>query len=132
MRPRPLLKVWVSLCVLGLLVGLMIGRLVNPPHEGPPQILAVTAAADGLVLTLDAQPAVRAGHLEGALALQIDADGKAQQGQLRIGDAPLRWKLEPQGNGVLLTLLSIRRLQGAWDSAEVGGQWHLNVRVRPE
>jgi len=132
MRPRPLLKVWVSLCVLGLLVGLMIGRLVNPPHEGPPQILAVEASADGLVLTLDAQPAVRAGHLEGALALQIDANGKAQQGQLRIGDAPLRWKLEPQGQGVLLTLLSTRKLQGAWDSAEVKGQWHLNVRVRPE
>lgn len=132
MRPRPLLKVWVSLCVLGLLVGLMLGRLVNPPHEGPAQILAIEAAADGLMLTLNAQPAVRAGHLEGALALQIDANGTAQQGQLRIGDAPLRWKLEPQGGGMLLTLLSTRTLQGAWDSAEVEGRWHLNVRVRPE
>lgn len=132
MRPRPLLKVWVSLCVLGLLVGLMIGRLVNPPHEGPAQILAIEASADGLVLTLDAQPAVRAGHLDGALALQIDANGKAQQGQLRIGDAPVRWRLEPQEQGVLLTLVSTRRLQGTWNSAEVEGRWHLNVRGRPE
>ncbi|WP_371231449.1 hypothetical protein ACAW63_02490 [Pseudomonas sp. QE6] len=132
MRPRPLLKVWVSLCVLGLLVGLMIGRLVHPPVDGRPQILAIEPAADGLLVRLNAQPAVRAGHLEGALALQIDANGTAQQGQLRLGDAPVRWRLEPQGQGVLLTLLSTRRLQGAWDGAEVEGQWHLNVRVRPE
>ncbi len=132
MRPRPWLKVMVSLSMLGLLVGLMIGRLVNPPPEGPPQILAIEPTADGLLVRLNAQPAVRAGHLEGALAVQIDASGKAQQGQLRIGDAPVRWKLEPQGQGVLLTLLSTRRLQGAWDGAEAEGQWHLKVRARPE
>lgn len=132
MRPRPWLKVMVSLCVLGLLLGLMLGRLVNPPHEGPPQILAVEPSADGLMLTLNAQPAVRAGQLDGALALQIDASGAAQQGQLRIGDAPVRWKLEPRDKGVLLTLLSTRRLQGTWDSAEVQGRWRLNVSARPE
>lgn len=132
MRPRPWLKVMVSLAVLGLLLGLMLGRLVNPPHEGPPQILAVEPSADGLILTLDAQPAVRAGQLDGALALQIQASGKAEQGQLRIGDAPVRWKLEPDGQGVRLTLLSTRRLQGAWDSAEVEGRWRLTVSARPE
>ena len=132
MRPRPWLKVLLSLAVLGLLLGLMLGRLVNPPREGPPLILALEPSAEGLVLTLDAQPAVRAGHLEGALALQIEASGKAQQGQLRIGDAPVRWKLEPQGTGVLLTLLSTRRLQGAWDSTEVEGRWRLTIRARPE
>lgn len=132
MRPRPWLKVLLSLAVLGLLLGLMLGRLVNPPREGTPLILALEPSAEGLVLTLDAQPAVRAGHLEGALALQIEASGKAQQGQLRIGDAPVRWKLEPQGAGVLLTLLSTRRLQGAWDGAEVEGRWRLTIRARPE
>lgn len=132
MRPRPWLKVMVSLCVLGLLLGLMIGRLVNPPHEGPTRVLTVEPSTDGLVLTLDAQPAVRAGHLEGVLALQIEAVAAAQQGQLRIGDAPVRWKLEPQGEGVLLTLLSTRRLQGTWDSAEVGGRWRLTISARPE
>lgn len=132
MRPRPWLKVMVSLAVLGLLLGLMLGRLVNPPHEGPPQILAVEPSADGLILTLDAQPAVRAGQLDGALALQIQASGKAEQGQLRIGDAPVRWKLEPDGQGVRLTLLSTRRLQGAWDSAEVEGRWRLTISARPE
>ncbi|EEZ3329348.1 hypothetical protein D1O90_005554, partial [Escherichia coli] len=75
---------------------------------------------------------VRAGHLDGALALQIDASGKAQQGQLRIGDAPARWKLQPQDNGVVLTLLSTRRLQGTWDSSEVQGRWRLNISARPE
>ena len=132
MRPRPWLKVMVSLAVLGLLLGLMLGRLVNPPHEGPPQILAVEPSANGLILTLDAQPAVRAGQLDGALALQIQASGKAEQGQLRIGDAPVRWKLEPDEQGVRLTLLSTRRLQGAWDSAEVEGRWRLTVSARPE
>ncbi|MFV3370580.1 hypothetical protein ACNFH5_20655 [Pseudomonas sp. NY15435] len=132
MRPRPWLKVMVSLCVLGLMLGLMLGRLLNPPHEGPPQILAVEPSANGLMLTLDAQPAVRAGQLDGALALQIDASGAAQQGQLRIGDAPVRWKLEPRDKGVLLTLLSTRRLQGTWDSAEVQGRWRLNISARPE
>ncbi|MFV3331499.1 hypothetical protein ACNFIA_11255 [Pseudomonas sp. NY15437] len=132
MRPRPWLKVMVSLGVLGLLLGLMLGRLVNPPHDGPPQILAVEPSATGLVLVLDAQPAVRAGHLEGALALHIAARGTPRQGQLRIDDAPVRWKLEPQEKGVLLTLLSTRRLQGAWDSAEIKGQWRLTISARPE
>ncbi|MDH0292826.1 hypothetical protein N7414_27210 [Pseudomonas sp. GD04087] len=132
MRPRPWLKVMLSLCVLGLLLGLMIGRLVNPAHEGPAQILGIEPSENGLVLILDAQPAVRAGHLDGALALQIDASGKAQQGQMRIGDAPARWKLQPQDNGVVLTLLSTRRLQGTWDSSEVQGRWRLNISARPE
>lgn len=132
MRPRPWLKVMVSLCVLGLLLGLMIGRLVNPPHEGPTRILAIEPSPDGLVLTLDAQPAVRAGHQDGALVLQIEAVATAQQGQLRIGDAPVRWRLEPQGGGLLLTLLSTRRLQGTWDSAEVEGRWRLIISARPE
>lgn len=132
MRPRPWLKVMVSLCVLGLLLGLMIGRLVNPPHEEPTRILAIEPATDGLVLTLDAQPAVRAGHQDGALVLQIEAVATAQQGQLRIGDAPVRWRLEPQGEGLLLTLLSTRRLQGTWDSTEVEGRWRLTISARPE
>lgn len=132
MRPRPWLKVMVSLCVLGALLGLMIGRLLSPPAEGPPRILSVEATANGLVITLDAQPVVRAGHLDGALALQIDANGQSQRGQLRIAGAPARWNVEPQGNGVLLTLLSTRRLQGAWDSAEVEGRWRLTVSARPE
>ncbi len=132
MRPRPWLKVMVSLCVLGLLLGLMIGRLVNPPHEGPTRILAIEPSPDGLVLTLDAQPAVRAGHQDGALVLQIEAVATAQQGQLRIGDAPVRWRLEPQGEGLLLTLLSTRRLQGTWDSAEIEGRWRLSISARPE
>ncbi|WP_315808288.1 MULTISPECIES: hypothetical protein [Pseudomonas] len=132
MRPRPWLKVMVSLCVLGLLLGLMIGRLVNPPHEGPTRILAIEPSPDGLVLTLDAQPAVRAGHQDGALVLQIEAVATAQQGQLRIGDAPVRWRLEPQGEGLLLTLLSTRRLQGTWDSTEVEGRWRLSISARPE
>lgn len=131
MRSRPLLRVLLSLCVGGLLVGLMIGRLLNPPVELP-KVLGIEVAADGLVVELDGLPVVRAGHLEGVLALQIDASGEAQQGQLRIADAPVRWKLEPQGKGLLLTLLSTRRLQGTWDSAEVEGQWRLNVRARPE
>ncbi|WP_313465706.1 hypothetical protein [Pseudomonas nitroreducens] len=132
MRPRPWLKVMVSLCVLGLLLGLMIGRLVNPPHEGPTRILAIEPSPDGLVLTLDAQPAVRAGHQDGALVLQIEAVATAQQGQLRIGDAPVCWRLEPQGEGLLLTLLSTRRLQGTWDSTEVEGRWRLTISARLE
>lgn len=122
----------VSLCVAGLLIGLMIGRLLNPVQEGPPRILAIEPTADGLSITLDAQPAVRAGHLDGALALQIGASGDRQQGQLRIADAPARWTLEPQGDGVRLTLLSTRRLQGTWDSVETAGRWRLNVSARPE
>ncbi|MHB9798256.1 hypothetical protein ACYCAX_10625 [Pseudomonas sp. MT3] len=132
MRPRPWLKVMLSLCVLGLLVGLMIGRLVDSPAEGPAEILAIAPAADGLLITLNAQPTVHAGHLEGALALRIEARGNPRQGQLRIGGAPVRWQVEAQGNTVLLTLLSTRRLQGSWDSAEADGQWHLKVRARPE
>lgn len=121
----------LSLCVAGLLLGLMIGRLLRPADELP-AVLSITTASDGLLLVLDAQPAVRAGQLEGALALQIDATGEPQQGQLRVADAPVRWRLARQGEGLLLTLLSTRPLKGGWDSVEVDGQWHLNIRAKPE
>lgn len=121
----------VSLCVGGLLVGLMIGRLLDPVAEMP-RVLAIQPSANGLQLSLDRQPEVQAGHLEGALALRIGASAAAQQGQSRIGDVPLRWKLEPQGNGVFLTLVSTRPLRGDWDSAQVDGRWRLNIRVRSE
>lgn len=121
----------VSLCVGGLLVGLMIGRLLDPVTELP-RVLDIQPSADGLQLSLDHQPDVEAGHLEGALALRIGASATAQQGQSRIGDAPLRWKLEPQGKGLFLTLVSTRPLHGDWESAEVDGRWRLNIRVQPE
>ena len=131
MRPRPWLKVMLSLCVIGLLVGLMIGRLVNPPGALP-NILAVEPSAEGLALLLDAQPTVRAGQLDGALALRIEARAKAQRGQLRIEGAPVRWTLEPQDGGVLLTLLSTRRLRGTWSGVEEDGRWRLEISARPE
>ncbi|MNM83500.1 hypothetical protein D3C81_955620 [compost metagenome] len=131
MRPRPWLRVLLSLAVFGLLVGLMLGRLFAP-EAGKPRLLTVEMQADALQLRFDREVEVHAGNLDGALALTLAADGEARQGQGRLGDLPLRWRIVPREKDLLLSLVSTRPLRGTWSGAEEDGGWRLTITPREQ
>ncbi|NQD97172.1 hypothetical protein HP532_31400, partial [Pseudomonas sp. CrR25] len=58
-RPRPWLRVIGSLALFGFLIGLMIGRLLQPDML---RLQAVDVAGEGLQLWFNVEPKVRAGH----------------------------------------------------------------------
>ncbi|HAN52739.1 MAG TPA: hypothetical protein DCQ75_06955 [Pseudomonas sp.] len=117
-----------SLVLIGLLVGLMIGRLTAP---GPVQLEAVQVLPQGLSLRFDRKPEIYDEHLEGAFALLFQAEGEAQSGQLQIDGMPVAWRVQQTEKGLLLHLVAARRLQGQWHGARGDGGWQVEVSVLP-
>ncbi|RRU76935.1 hypothetical protein [Stutzerimonas kunmingensis] len=115
-----------SLVLIGLLVGLMIGRLTAP---GPVQLALVEVQPQGLSLQFDREPEVYDEHLEGAFALLFQAEGEPQSGQLQIDGMPVAWRVQQTGKGLLLHLVAARPLQGQWRGERRDGGWHLAVKV---
>ncbi|AVK08378.1 MULTISPECIES: hypothetical protein [Pseudomonas aeruginosa group] len=125
-------KVWGALVLLGLLFGLMLGRLFGPGSlpEAVPQLLAVEQSDEGLLLRFDRQAAITAARVEGALTLRIAARGVTQQGDGRWQGQPLRWRIREEGKMLLLSLVSTRPLEGRWQWSESGGDWRLAVELQ--
>ena len=117
-----------SLVLIGLLVGLMIGRLTAP---GPVQLELVQVQPQGLSLQFDREPELYDEHLEGAFALLFQAEGEAQSGQLQIDGMPVAWRVQQTEKGLLLHLVAARRLQGQWQGARGDGGWQVQVSVSP-
>jgi len=117
-----------SLVLIGLLVGLMIGRLTAP---GPVQLELVQVQPQGLSLQFDREPEVYDEHLEGAFALLFQAEGEPQSGQLQIDGMPVAWRVQQTEKGLLLHLVAARRLQGQWQGARGDGGWLVQVSVSP-
>ncbi|BBP74237.1 hypothetical protein PHLH7_03410 [Pseudomonas sp. Ost2] len=118
-----------SLAIVGLMVGLMIGRLTAPE---PLLLQQVEAAPDTLVLWFSAEPKIHGEQVDGTVALLIDAEGKAQNGRLTVAGRDANWRVRLSDKGLLVTLLAARPLQGEWAGAEVDGRWRLVVNLREE
>ncbi len=127
-RPRLRRRFFASLVLIGLLVGMMIGRLTAP---GPVQLERVEEQAWGLSLQFDRQPELYDEHLEGAFALLLQAQGEAQSGQLQVDGARVGWRLQNTEKGLLLHLVAARPLRGEWSGRAEAGGWRLQVRVAP-
>ncbi|MFZ4965858.1 hypothetical protein HX881_06630 [Pseudomonas gingeri] len=128
-RPKLLPRVLGSLAIVGLMVGLMIGRLTAPE---PLLLQQVEAAPDTLVLWFSAEPKIHGEQVDGTVALLIDAEGKAQNGRLTVAGRDANWRVRLSDKGLLVTLLAARPLQGEWAGAEVDGRWRLVVNLREE
>ncbi|KZX65112.1 hypothetical protein [Stutzerimonas frequens] len=126
--PRLRRRFFGSLVLIGLLIGLMIGRLTAP---GPVQLELVQVQPQGLSLQFDREPEVYDEHLEGAFALLFQAEGEAQAGQLQIDGMPVAWRVQQTEKGLLLHLVAARRLQGQWQGAHGDGGWQVQVSVSP-
>nr|AAS47552.1 hypothetical protein [symbiont bacterium of Paederus fuscipes] len=125
-------KVWGSLILSGLLLGLMLGRLFGPNSmpEEPPHLLTVSADGRGLALRFNRQAHVTAEQLNGALILHIAAQAAAQQGEWHWRKRPVRWRIQEQENGVLLSLVSTQPLLGHWQWSKVEPGWQLLVELQ--
>ncbi|MGK9049452.1 hypothetical protein KXR63_19015 [Stutzerimonas chloritidismutans] len=124
--PRLRRRFFGSLMLIGLLIGLMIGRLTAP---GPVQLELVEVQPQGLSLQFDREPEVYDEHLEGAFALLFQAEGEPQAGQLQLDGMPVAWRVQQTEKGLLLHLVAARPLQGQWRGERRDGGWHLAVKV---
>lgn len=122
-------KVFGSLAIVGVMVGLMIGRLTQPD---PVELQQVEVAADGLVLWFNHEPKVHGEHIDGAVALLFDAQGRGQNGQLQVNQKNVNWRVRLADRGLLLNLVAARPLRGDWVGSEVEGRWRLAIHLREE
>ncbi|MFB4392526.1 MULTISPECIES: hypothetical protein [unclassified Pseudomonas] len=119
-------RVLGSMAIMGLLVGLMIGRLTNPE---PPVLERVEQVPDGLALWFSDEPQLHGENVEGTVALLFQAEGKAQRGQLSLQGKPASWRVQHSDGGLLLTVLAARPLRGEWHAAEDAGGWRVQVTL---
>ena len=127
--PRPKLwpRVLGSLAIVGVMVGMMIGRLTAPE---PIELQQVDVLADGLVVWFSDEPKLHGELVDGTLGLLFDAKGKAQSGQLKLNGKNVNWRVRATDGGLLLTLVAARALQGDWAGAPQDGRWRLQVNLR--
>ena len=124
-----MLRVFGSLAIVGVMVGLMIGRLIQPD---PVALQQVEVAPDGLVLWFNHEPKLHGEHIDGTVALLFDAQGQAQKGQLQVNQRNVNWRVRRADQGLLLNLVAARPLRGQWDGSEVQGRWRLAIHLREE
>ncbi len=124
-----MLRVFGSLAIAGMMVGLMIGRLTQPD---PVELQQVEVAPDGLVLWFNHEPKLHGEHVDGAVALLIDAQGHRQNGQLQVNRKQVNWRIRLADQGLLLNLVAARPLRGDWGGDEVDGRWRLTIHLREE
>jgi hypothetical protein len=130
--PRP--KLWPrflgSIAIVGLMVGLMIGRLTTPD---PIELQRIEALPDGVAVWFNREPQLHGEIIDGAVALLFNAQGTAQRGELKLASArDVRWRVQKTDKGLLLNLLAARPLRGDWHGATQDGRWRLEVNLREE
>ena len=116
----------LSLAIIGLMVGLMIGKLTTRDQRVLEQVEVVQ---DGLDLWFNEEPKLHGENVEGTVAVLFEAEGKAQRGQLSLQGKPVGWRLQKRDEGLLLTLVAARPLHGEWGGAEDAGRWRVQVRL---
>ncbi|RJX76272.1 hypothetical protein [Pseudomonas sp. LS-2] len=130
--PRP--KLWPrflgSIAIVGLMVGLMIGRLTTPD---PIELQRIETLPDGVAVWFNREPQLHGEIIDGAVALLFNAQGTAQRGELKLANGrDVRWKVQKSDKGLLLNLLAARPLRGEWRGATEDGRWRLQVSLREE
>jgi hypothetical protein len=118
-----------SLAIVGVMVGLMIGRLTTPD---PIELQQVEVTSDGLVVWFSDEPKTHGEIVDGSLALLFAAEGRAQKGQLKLYDKSANWRVRLSDGGLLLTVVAARPLLGEWVGSEVDDRWRLEIHLREQ
>ncbi|MFV3379460.1 hypothetical protein [Pseudomonas sp. NY15354] len=126
LRSKAWPRVLLSLAIVGMMVGLMIGRLTAPEERVLEQVEVVQ---DGLDLWFNEEPKLHGETVQGTVAVVFQAEGKAQRGQLQVQGKPAGWRLQNSEEGLLLTVIAARPLQGEWSGAQDAGRWRVQVRL---
>ena len=104
----------------------MIGRLTAPEER---VLERVEVVQDGLDLWFNEEPRLHGETVQGTVAVLFQAEGQARRGQLQVQGKPVGWRLQKSEDGLLLTVIAARPLQGEWHGAEEGGRWRVQVRL---
>ncbi len=116
-----------SLAIVGLMIGLMIGRLTTPD----PSVLERVEVTDGgLVVWFNNEPKLHGEIIDGTVALLFQAEGRPQKGQLKLDGKDVNWRTRKSDGGLLLTVLAARPLQGNWVGSDVDDRWRLEIRLQ--
>ncbi|ALI01792.1 hypothetical protein AO353_12140 [Pseudomonas fluorescens] len=118
-----------SLAIVGVMVGMMIGRLTEPD---PTVLQQVEVEPDGLVVWFNNEPKTHGEFIDGSVALLFEAEGKAQNGQLKLNGKDVNWRVRLSDKGLLLTLVAARPLKGEWAGSEVNDRWRLEVHLQEQ
>ena len=117
------------MAIVGLMIGLMIGRLTTPD---PVELLEIMPAVDGVVVWFNSEPKLHGEHVDGTVALLFDALGKSASGQLKVNDKDVNWRVRKTDGGLLLNLVAARPLRGEWKGEKVEGRWRLEVHLHEQ
>ncbi|KTC19419.1 hypothetical protein AO391_22380 [Pseudomonas marginalis ICMP 9505] len=128
-RPKLLPRVLGSLAIVGLMVGLMIGRLTT---ADPVELQQVETARDSLVVWFNSEPKLHGEHIDGTVALLFDAQGNAATGQLKVSDKWVNWRIRKTDGGLLLNLVAARPLRGEWNGEKADGRWRLEIHLQEQ
>jgi len=118
-----------SLAIVGLMVGLMIGRLTTPD---PVELQQVETAADGVVVWFNSEPKLHGEHIDGTVALLFDAQGKAGSGQLKVNDKDVNWRVRKTDGGLLLNPGAARPVPGEWRGEKTERRWRLEIHLQEQ
>lgn len=122
-------RVLGSLVILGLLIGLMIGRLANP---GPARLDNIEVHRDALVLWFNDEPQVHDEVVEGTVAILFDATGAPASGRLLVSGKPVSWRIRRSDEGLMLTAVAARPLQVQWSGEQLDGRWRTTIELREQ
>ena len=120
------MRVIASLAVFGFLIGLMIGRLLQP---APLWLDRVEVVEQGLELWFNVEPLPREEHADGVFILRLQSFGRQQQGRLQMQGRLANWRLQRERRDLLLRVVAARPLRGEWRAEEVDGRWRLTVSL---
>ncbi|MDI2144259.1 MULTISPECIES: hypothetical protein [unclassified Pseudomonas] len=128
-RSKLFLRVMASLAIVGVMVGMMIGRLTTPD----PSVLQQVEVIDGgLAVWFNNEPKLHGEIVDGSVALLFEAEGKVQKGQLKFNGKDVNWRTRLSDGGLLLTLVAARPLQGDWAGQAVDDRWRLEIHLREQ
>ncbi|MEF0144656.1 MULTISPECIES: hypothetical protein [Pseudomonas] len=126
LRSKAWPRVLLSLAIVGMMVGLMIGRLTAPQERVLEQVEVVQG---GLDLWFNDEPKLHGETVQGTVAVVFQAEGQPQRGQLQVQGKPAGWRLQNSEEGLLLTVVAARPLHGEWSGAQDAGRWRVQVRL---
>lgn len=118
-----------SLAIVGVMVGLMIGRLTTPD---PSELQQIEVTQAGLVAWFNNEPELHGEIVDGSVALLFQAQGHPQKGQLKLNGKDVNWRVRLSDKGLLLTLVAARPLRGEWTGSEVDDRWRLEIRLQEQ
>ncbi|MCX4218761.1 hypothetical protein MKZ87_14045 [Pseudomonas sp. MCal1] len=122
-------RVMASLAIVGVMVGMMIGRLTTPD---PTVLQQVEVIDGGLAVWFNNEPKLHGEIVDGSIALLFEAEGRVQKGQLKFNGKDVNWRTRLSDGGLLLTLVAARPLQGDWAGQAVDDRWRLEIHLREQ